>query len=104
LANISFGIEDTEKTQQLTLLFNYASERITQRAGAQPDFVEDPGLTVDIVGRTEINLGVPIELKFEVRNIFGRDNFEFQELGDNRIEFNTYDVGTSFSIGVKADF
>ncbi len=104
IANISFGIEDTEKTQQLTVLFNYASERVTQRAGAQPDFLEDPGLSVDIVGRTEIDLGVPMELKLEVRNIFGRDNFEFQELGENRIEFNTFDVGTSFSFGVTANF
>ena len=104
LANISIGIEDTEKTQQFTVLFNYASERITQRAGAQPDFVEDPGLTIDIVARTELKLGVPMELSFEVRNITGRDNFEFQEQGANRVEFNTYEVGTSFSLGIKADF
>jgi len=104
LVNVSIGIEDTEKTQQLTVLFNYASERVTQRAGGQPDFVEDPGLTIDIVARTDINLGVPMELSFEARNITGRDNFEFQELGVNRIEFNTYDVGTSFSFGIKAEF
>ncbi|MCH7495783.1 MAG: TonB-dependent receptor [Candidatus Marinimicrobia bacterium] len=104
LANISVGIEDTEKTQQLSVLFNYASERVTQRAGAQPDFVEDPGLTIDIVARTEVKLGVPLELSFEARNITGRDNFEFQQLGSNRVEFNTYQVGTSFSFGIKADF
>lgn len=104
LANISVGIEDTEKTQQLTVLFNYASERVTQRAGAQPDFIEDPGLTIDIVARTEVNLGVPMELSFEARNITGRDNFEYQQIGANRLEFNTYDVGTSFSFGIKAEF
>lgn len=104
LANISIGIEDTEKTQQLSVLFNYASERVTQRAGAQPDFVEDPGLTIDIVARTEANIGVPVELSFEARNITGRDNLEYQQLGSNRIDFNTYDVGTSFSFGIKAEF
>jgi len=104
IANFSFGIEDTEKVQQLTVLLNYASERVTQRAGAQPDFIEDPGLTVDIVARTDLKLGVPLELSFEARNIFGRDNFEFQELGANRIEFNTFQVGTSFSLGVTAKF
>ena len=104
LANISIGIEDTEKTQQLSVLFNYASERVTQRAGAQPDFVEDPGLTIDIVARTEVNFGVPMELSFEARNITGRDNFEFQQLGTNRVEFNTFQVGTSFSLGIKANF
>ncbi len=104
IANVSLGIEDTEKVQQFTVLLNYASERVTQRAGAQPDFVEDPGLTVDIVARSEINLGVPMELSFEVRNIFGRDNFEFQEIGDNRLEFNTFEVGTQFQVGISADF
>lgn len=105
VANVSIGIEDTEKTQQATLLFNYASERVTLRGGALPDVVEDPGLSVDFVARSELALGgLPLEISFEVRNIFGRDNFEFQQLGANRIEINTYEVGTSFSFGVKAEF
>ncbi|QDH34197.1 TonB-dependent receptor [Porphyrobacter sp. YT40] len=105
VANLSLGIEDLDKVQQLTVLFNYASERVTLRGGALPDVVEDPGLTVDLVGRSEVKLGsLPLELSFEVRNIFGRDNFEFQQLGANRAEINTFDVGTSFSIGVKAEF
>lgn len=104
VANFSIGIEDTEKTQQFTFLLNYASERVTLRGGSLPDVVEDPGLTVDFVARYEVNLGVPMELSFEVRNIFERDNFEFQELNGNRVEINTFDVGTSFSFGVKADF
>jgi len=104
VANVTIGIEDTEKTQQVSFLFNYASDRVTQRSGIQPDFVEDPGLTVDFVARSEINLGVPMELSFEVRNIFGRDNFEFQDNGVNRLEFNTYQVGTSVSFGISADF
>ena len=105
VANFSIGIEDTEKTQQLSVLLNYASERVTSRGGALPDVVEDPGLTVDIVARTELDLiGEGMELSFEARNIFGRDNFEFQQLGANRIEINTYEVGTSFSLGVKVEF
>ena len=104
IANLSFGIEDTERVQQFTVLLNYASERVTQRAGAQPDFIEDPGLRVDIVARSEFNLGVPLELSFEVRNIFGRDNFEFQQIGDNRLEFNTFEVGTQFALGISANF
>ncbi|QUL38058.1 TonB-dependent receptor domain-containing protein [Erythrobacter sp. JK5] len=105
VANFSIGIEDAEKTQQLSVLLNYASERVTTRGGALPDVVEDPGLTVDIVARTELDLiGEGVELSFEARNIFGRDNFEFQQLGANRIEINTYEVGTSFSLGVKVEF
>ncbi|MEL7198657.1 MAG: TonB-dependent receptor [Pseudomonadota bacterium] len=105
VANISIGLEDTEKTQQITFLINYASERVTLRGGALPDVVEDPGITLDFVARSELSLGgVPMEVSFEVRNITGRDNFEFQELNGNRIEINTFDVGTSFSIGLKAEF
>jgi len=105
VANLSFGIEDTDKVQQFTVLFNYASQRVTLRGGALPDVVEDPGLTVDLVARSELKLGgLPLELSLEARNIFGRDNFEFQQLGANRAEINTFQVGTSFSIGVKAEF
>ncbi len=105
VANLSLGIEDTEKVQQFTVLLNYASERVTLRGGALPDVVEDPGLTVDVVARSELKLGgVPLELSFEARNIFGRDNFEFQQVNGNRAELNTFQVGTSFALGVKASF
>jgi hypothetical protein len=57
------------------------------------------------VARSEIKLGgLPLELSLEARNIFGRDNFEFQEVNGNRAELNTFDVGTSFAIGLKAEF
>ncbi|MHA6318339.1 TonB-dependent receptor domain-containing protein [Altererythrobacter sp. CAU 1778] len=106
LVNLQFGIEDTEKLQQLTFLVNYASERVTRRGTAGlPDIVENPGLTVDIVARTELNLfAQPFEVKVEARNIFGRDNFEYQSTGENRIEVNTYDVGTKFSLSVSTEF
>jgi len=105
VANLSLGIEDTEKVQQFTVLLNYASERVTLRGGALPDVVEDPGLTVDIVARSELKLGgLPLELSFEARNLFGRDNFEFQEVNGNRADLNTFQVGTSFALGLKASF
>lgn len=105
VANLSLGIEDLDKVQQFTVMFNYASERVTLRGGALPDVIEDPGLTVDVVARSEVKLGgLPLELSFEARNIFGRDNFEFQQVGGNRTELNTFDVGTSFAIGLKAEF
>jgi len=105
VANLSIGLEDTEKVQQFSFFLNYASERVTLRGGPLPDVVEEPGLTVDFVARSEITLGgLPLELSAEVRNIFGRDNFEYQEFEGNRIEVNTYDVGTTFAVGVKASF
>lgn len=106
LVNMQFGIEDQDKLQQFTFLLSYASERVTRRGTAGlPDIVEDPGLTLDFVARQELTLfKLPLELKFEARNIFGRGNFEFQQVPTNRIEVNSYDVGTSFSFSVSAEF
>lgn len=106
IANLTLSLEDTEKVQQLSVLFNYASERVTLRGGNFPDVVEDPGVTVDLVARTEVNIfgGEPFELNFQVRNIFGRDNFEFQDNGTNRLEINTFEVGTVFSLGISKEF
>ena len=106
IANLQFGIEDLDKLQQLTVLLTYESERVTRRGTAGlPDIVENPGLRVDLVARQEVKLaGQTLEFKAEARNLFGRDNFEFQQVGDNRIEINTYDVGQSFSFSVAAEF
>ncbi|MEW4449772.1 TonB-dependent receptor [Qipengyuania sp. JC766] len=106
LANVQFGIEDEDKLQQLTVLMSYASERVTSRgAGGLPDIVEDPGFRLDLVARQGIELfNVPLELKFTARNITGRDQFEYQEVGDNRIEINSYQVGQSYSLSVSAEF
>lgn len=105
VANLSVGIEDSAKIQQATILVNYASKRVTSRGGALPDVLENPGVTIDFVARSEVRVaGMPLELSFDVRNIFGRDNFEFQEVNGFRADINTFRVGTSFSVGVKASF
>jgi len=106
IANLSLGIEDTEKTQQFTVLLNYASERVTLRGGNFPDVVEDPGLTVDLVARSDVQIfgGEPFEINLKVTNLFGRDNFEFQDNGVNRLEINTFQVGTGFSLGISKEF
>ncbi len=106
LVNFQLGIEDIDKLQQLTLLVSYASERVTSRgSGGLPDIVEDPGLTIDLVGRSDINLfGQNFELSLEARNLTGRDNFEFQSNGTNRIEINTYEIGRTFAIGLSTEF
>jgi outer membrane receptor protein involved in Fe transport len=106
IANLQIGFEDLDRLQQLTVLFNYASERVTRRGfGGLPDIVEDPGLRVDIVARQEVRFGgLPLELKFEARNLFGRDNFEFLESEGNRIEINTFEVGQFFGFSVAAEF
>ena len=73
--------------------------------GFLPDIVENPGLKVDFVYRQGLDLfGQPFEIKAEARNILGRDNFEYQSNGTNRIEINTYEVGQSFSFSISTEF
>lgn len=106
LVNLQLGIEDLDKVSQATLLLTYASERVTSRGtGTLPDIVENPGLRLDFVVRQGFTLaGADMELKLEARNLTGRDYEEYQSNGTNRIEINSYDVGTSFSIGLSAEF
>jgi outer membrane receptor protein involved in Fe transport len=106
LANFQLSLEDTERLQQFTVLLNYASERVTSRGTAGlPDIVENPGLTLDLVFRQGFTFrGSDVELKMEARNITGRDNFEYQSNGTDRIEINSYDVGTSFSASLSFTF
>jgi len=110
LVNLQVGIEDTESVSQATFLLAYASERVTNRGPIQgllrqPDFIERPGLRLDFVLRQEVPIfGVRTEFKFEARNLFGQDYEEFQQAGDNRIDINSYTVGTSFSLGATIHF
>ncbi|MXO85920.1 TonB-dependent receptor [Altererythrobacter aurantiacus] len=105
VANVQFGLEDLDKLQQFTFLVNYASERVTSRGFQRPDIIEDPGLTLDFVARAEVNLASqPFEVELEARNITGRDNLEFQENGDARIDVNSYEVGRRFSVSLSTEF
>ncbi|GGD70145.1 TonB-dependent receptor domain-containing protein [Croceicoccus mobilis] len=105
VANLQLGLEDEDRLEQFTLILAYASKRVTRRDFQRPEIVEDPGLTVDFVARSEMDfLGQNIQLSFEARNIFGRDNWEYQETGGNRIEVNSYRKGPSFSLGASMEF
>ncbi|MGC4028827.1 MAG: TonB-dependent receptor [Steroidobacteraceae bacterium] len=106
LVNLQFGLEDTRKLSQQTLLLTYASDRVTSRAGGTwPDIKESPGLTVDFVARQGFTLfDRLLDLKLEVRNIFGRDYQEFQKLGSNTIYYNRYDIGRSFAASIGTRF
>lgn len=106
LVNLEFGLEDTDKLSQQTFLISYASDRVTRRGpSGQPDIFERPGIQVDFVARQGIPLfGKEIELKFEARNIFGTKYKEMQESGDNRIYYNLYKTGTTFSLGGSLKF
>lgn len=111
LVNFQIGFEDTASLSQLTVLLNYASERVTNRGpvveGVRlPDIVEKPGITVDLVARQGFELaGAEFELKFEARNLTKTRYQEYQTFAnDVRVDTNTYDVGRKFSIGLSAKF
>jgi outer membrane receptor protein involved in Fe transport len=110
LANIQFGIENTDRLSQATFLLTYASERVTERgpiqgSARQPDIVERPGLRLDFVAREAIRfLGRDGEIKFEARNLLGQDYEEFQQFEENRIDINSYKVGRTVSVGMSLTF
>ena len=106
LVNLQFGLEDTENLSQQTLLVTYGSPRVTSRGpSGQPDIEERPGFRLDFVARQGVAFfGQELELKFEARNITGTRYQEVQTSGDNRIFYNRYDVGTSFSLGASLKF
>ncbi len=106
LVNLQFGLEDTERLSQQTILLSYATDRVTSRgASGQPDIKEKPGIQLDFVAREGFKLGgKEAELKFEVRNLTNTKYQEFQESGENIIFYNRYKQGISASIGVELNF
>jgi len=110
LVNVQLSLEDSDTLSQITLLANYASERVTNRGpiqgiNRQPDILERPGLRFDLVARQAVPMfGGEAEFKLEIRNILGEGYEEFQETGGNRISVNSYDIGTSFSLGLSVKF
>ncbi|WP_321327440.1 TonB-dependent receptor domain-containing protein [uncultured Parasphingorhabdus sp.] len=109
LANFQFGIENTERLSQYTFLLSYASDRVTTRGpitGGQPDpdLVQDASLKLDFVAREAVTIGgQELEIKFEARNLTN-ENFRETQSGNVLIINQQYDLGRSFSIGVKAKF
>jgi TonB-dependent receptor len=106
IVNLQLGLARDDKVSEQTILLTYASDRVTQRGpGDTPDLVERPGILLDFVWREEVQMGaVPMELKFQVRNILGTEYRESQSLGDSVIFNNRFDVGTTFSLGLTAKF
>jgi TonB-dependent receptor len=110
IANAQIGIENVAQLQQLTLLFNYASKRVTSRGPAsagvrQADIFERPGLTLDVVARQGLRLaGKELEVKLEARNLTGQDYEETQDVRGTRLFVNRYNLGRSVSLGASLKF
>jgi len=109
LVNLQIGLENDDHLSQQTLLLTYASDRVVSRglngSPPQPDQIERPGFRLDFVARQGITvMGQQVEAKLEVRNIFGQKHEEFQQSGANRIDINTYDIGTTISGSLSVTF
>lgn len=107
LVNAQFGLEnDGDRLSQQTILLKYNSPRVTNRGvQGQPDVYENTGWIVDFVWREGIELAnQEVELKFEVRNIFGADYLEDQKQSGTQVIANSYDYGTTFKLGASIKF
>ena len=109
IANFQFGMEDTDKLSQVTMLLSYSSDRVSSRGingtPPQPDVIERPGFRLDLVARQGIKIaGQEAELKFELRNLTKTKYREFQQSGNNQIIYNQYDPGVSASASLSFNF
>ncbi len=108
LFNFQFGFADEAARSQFNLLVNYASERIRSAEALSlniPAILEKPPLTLDLVYNKGFSIGRgDYELSFNVSNLLGEGYEAWQERGGDRIDVDTYDVGTSFSLGLKRRF
>lgn len=106
LANLQFGLDNEAARFQATLLFGYTGERITARGRAgEPDLIQEPETIVDLVLRKGFLLGdTEMTLSFEANNILGEEFQEYQALGGGRVDINRYDIGTSYTFKVSAEF
>ncbi len=104
--NLQLGLQSQAKLSEQTFLVNYQSGRTTQRGPAgTPDYREIPGWQLDFVLREEVRLGnIPVELKFEARNLLNTLYQEIQVLNDSRIDVNVYPLGRFFSFGMTLRF
>ncbi|NLS27028.1 hypothetical protein S2M10_20200 [Sphingomonas sp. S2M10] len=113
LVNLQLSLEDTSRLSQLTFLFNYASDRVTNRgpsnlsgSGFQPDVIERPGIRFDIVARQGFEIaGAAFELKLEGRNLTRTRFSESQTFDSGKIVYaNRYIQGRTLSIGLSTTF
>lgn len=108
LVNFQLGMEKSGLLSQQTFILSYASKRVTSRGLAnqnQPDVYEYPGFNLDFVARQGIMVsGREFDVKFEARNITGRQYKEYQTNGTNRVTYNRYSPGTTVQLSLSTTF
>lgn len=122
IVNLQIGWEAKSTGTRTALLLNWNSDRVrtiqfnvsvdnpttpnVESSAFFPEVIEEPPLTLDLVhNRT---LSVPragdVDLRFAIRNILGEDYSAYQEAFGEQRNFESYDLGTTFSISLKKSF
>ncbi|MGY0504012.1 TonB-dependent receptor domain-containing protein [Luteimonas sp. e5] len=109
IANLQFGLENPTDRSQAMLIANYVSERITARGRpGQPDYMEKPGLLLDLALRKSFDADAAGNLRMSVglslRNLLGTDHREYQERDGHKVDVNRYAPGRSYSLSLSASF
>ncbi|MEN3972679.1 TonB-dependent receptor [Sphingomicrobium sp. XHP0235] len=106
VANLQFGFEHEDRLSQQTLILAYASDRSTNRGpNRTPDFIEEPGLQLDVVLREGVDVGgTELEIKAEGRNLLDTDYKEAQSLGDSELIILDYERGRTFNLSATLTF
>ena len=111
IVNFQLGYEDFEAQSRAFFLVNWSSERIRQVGlitgqDAVPDTVERLPVTVDFVySRSFEKWGGEWDLSARIGNILN-DRYEATSDGaeNTSVPIDVYDLGTTFSIGLKRSF
>lgn len=106
IANLQLGVESEGSNLQATLIANYVSERISARGRpGQPDYIEEPGTTVDFVLRKSFAWEkYKPSLNFSARNLLDTEYQEYQEAGGRRIDVYNYKPGISWDVSLSVEF
>lgn len=111
IGNLQFGVENDSADFRATLIANYVSERISVRGRAgQPDYMEDPGVTLDFVMRKGLDMGsfgwntLKPSLSFSARNLLNTKHEEYQERDGARVDLYTYKPGISWDVSLSLAF
>lgn len=111
LFNFQVGVENQERNERLTLLVNYASNRIRNVEGvfsgvAVPRVIERPPVSLDVVySRGFRKFGGDWEIGLKARNLLGEDYDATQVFPDGTVAlFDTYQLGRELSVSLSRTF
>ena len=112
LVNLRVGIEDPDTDGKVTLLLNYASERVlfaespVSNGNVRPAVLEQPPVSLDLVVSQDVTLlGAEYGLGLKVENLLA-DDYEATQTGagGTTTPFQTYDRGRLISLSVSRTF